>query len=175
MGLEKAKITDIAQTAQIAPGTFYLYFPSKLSIISAMAEKMITLVVNEIDTTVNHQAPFKTQLEQIIDAVYRNISKHRDIHALLYAGLAQGNSLRQWETLYQPFYQYISCFLEENRQNSVIRQSVCSEHVARLIIGLIESSAEQVYLYDSGGEKNAQERKRQLVDFLSHALLDKTD
>ncbi len=40
-GVEKTKISDIVKLAGIAQGTFYLYFPSKLSVMPAIAEVMV--------------------------------------------------------------------------------------------------------------------------------------
>ena len=41
-GLEAAKISDIVARAGVAQGTFYLYFPSKSSLVIALTEEMRT-------------------------------------------------------------------------------------------------------------------------------------
>lgn len=44
-GVEKTKISDIVKLAGIAQGTFYLYFPSKLSVMPAIAEVMVEKMI----------------------------------------------------------------------------------------------------------------------------------
>ena len=171
MGIEKAKIADITQKAGVAQGTFYLYFPSKLSVMPDIAEKMVLLTVDDIQASVDVNAPFSQQLEQIVDSVFRQIKAHRDIHAFIHAGLAQTGSLKEWESLYQPFYEQMSRFLEHFKTEGILRQSLCAQDAAKLVIGLIESTAEQVYLYDTSKESTEDLRKNQLLDFLCHALL----
>ena len=41
----KTKISDIVKLAGIAQGTFYLYFPSKLSVMPAIAEVMVEKMI----------------------------------------------------------------------------------------------------------------------------------
>ncbi len=43
--LKKTKISDIVKLAGIAQGTFYLYFPSKLSVMPAIAEVMVEKMI----------------------------------------------------------------------------------------------------------------------------------
>lgn len=40
-GLEQTKIADIVKIAGVAQGTYYLYFPSKLAIMPAIAEVVV--------------------------------------------------------------------------------------------------------------------------------------
>src|SRR5215469_16903509 len=39
-GLDAAKVSEIVARAGVAQGTFYLYFPSKLSLVIALAEDL---------------------------------------------------------------------------------------------------------------------------------------
>ena len=40
-GLEQTKVSDIVKQAGVAQGTFYLYFPSKLAVMPALAQCMV--------------------------------------------------------------------------------------------------------------------------------------
>ncbi|MCR8682296.1 TetR/AcrR family transcriptional regulator, partial [Enterococcus faecium] len=48
-GIEKTTISDIVKAAGVAQGTFYLYFPSKLSVMPAIAEHLIAQMVPAIE------------------------------------------------------------------------------------------------------------------------------
>lgn len=44
-GLEQTKIADIVKIAGVAQGTYYLYFPSKLAIMPAIAEVVVEKIL----------------------------------------------------------------------------------------------------------------------------------
>lgn len=48
-GVEKTKVSDIVKSAGIAQGTFYLYFPSKLSVMPAIAAVMVEKIMSEVN------------------------------------------------------------------------------------------------------------------------------
>ena len=169
-GIENTKISDIVKEAGIAQGTFYLYFPSKLSLMPAIAEVMVEKTLKIVQDTVQDNVSFSQKLNQLVDAIFKVTSDYHEVQALIYSGLASTEHLREWETVYAPIYVWISDLLEDAKKEGMIRQSVHSEPTAKLIIGLIESAAEQIYLYDSKQEERADVQKNEVIEFLSHAL-----
>ncbi|WP_342515058.1 TetR family transcriptional regulator [Sporosarcina sp. FSL K6-1522] len=169
-GIEKTKISDIVKAAGIAQGTFYLYFPSKLSLMPAIAEVMVEKTMAIVQESVQEDATFSVKLEQLVDAIFLVTQEYHEIQALIYSGLASTEHLKEWEMVYAPFYKWISERLQEAKDAAVIRQSIHVDRTAKLIIGLVESAAEQIYLYDSEQEDQARIQKQELNDFLKHAL-----
>lgn len=169
-GIEKTKISDIVKMAGIAQGTYYLYFPSKLSIMPAIAEVMVEKTITIIKDEVQEDAPFTTKLEQVIDAIFMITRDYREIQALIYAGLASTEHIKEWETVYQPFYAWISQFLNEAKISGVIRNTIHVERTSKLFIGLVESAAEQIYLYDNRQDDQAAIQKAEVLEFLKHGL-----
>ncbi|MGG3928644.1 TetR family transcriptional regulator [Metabacillus fastidiosus] len=169
-GIEKTKISDIVKLANIAQGTFYLYFPSKLSVMPAIAEIMVEKTITAVKNNVREDEPFFIQMEQVVDAVFNITSEYREILALIYAGLASTEHLKEWETVYQPFYSWISEFLTKAKNSGTIRDSIHVERTSKLFIGLVESAAEQIYLYDTKQDDQANIQKAEVLDFLTHAL-----
>jgi len=169
-GVEKTKISDIVKLAGIAQGTFYLYFPSKLSVMPAIAEVMVEKMILAVKEKVQKDAPFSSKVEQVIDAVFNFIAEYREIQALMYAGLASTEHIKEWEAVYEPLYIWLSDFLSEAKESGEIRDSVHAERTAKLFIALVESAAEQVYLYDHKDEEQVELQKAAVLDFLTHAL-----
>lgn len=169
-GIEKTKISDIVKAAGIAQGTFYLYFPSKLSLMPAIAEVMVMKMMEIVQETVQDSASFSVQLEQFVEAVFRVTCDYHEIQALIYSGLASTEHLKEWETVYEPFYQWISERLQTAKEAGTIRSSIHAERTAKIIIGLVESAAEQIYLYDSAEENQARIQQEEVIDFLTYAL-----
>lgn len=169
-GIEKTKISDIVKRAGIAQGTFYLYFPSKLSLMPAIAEVMVAKTMEIVKRTVKDDDPYPEQFEQMVDAIYEVNKEYYEILAVIYSGLASTEHIREWESVYAPFYEWISGKLEAAKEAGAVRQSIKPDRTAKIIIGLIESTAEQVFLYAHHDENEADRQKEEVLDFMSHAL-----
>lgn len=169
-GINKTTISDIVKRAGIAQGTFYLYFKSKWTLMPAIAEVMVVKTLDEINDSVENEAPFPMQLEQFIDAIFKVNKEYSDLLALIYSGLAATEHLKEWETVYAPIYDWVSDKLTEAQGADIIRKTLQPERTAKLLIGLIESAAEQVYLYDHSQDDEAAIQKEELRHFVFHAL-----
>lgn len=173
-GIEKTKVSDIVKGAGIAQGTFYLYFSSKLSVMPAIAQVMVEKMMEEMKEHVNEKRPFDKQLEQVVDVVFDITNSYRSIFAMVYAGLASSEYLQQWEKIYQPYYEWMGTFFKQPKAKEVLREDISIEPSVKLVIGLIESAAEQVYLYDQLSKEEAVTKKQEVLEFMKHALYKKT-
>lgn len=169
-GIEKAKVSDIVKGAGIAQGTFYLYFSSKLAVMPSIAEIMADRMLQAIKQETKLAMNLAEQLEKVVDAVFQLTEADRDIFALMYAGLAATEYLTEWEAIYADYYRWMAGQLEEAKAAGEISQSIDADETAILLIGLIESAAEQTYLYSSDGKVGAAEKKRQVLNFAYGAL-----
>ncbi|WP_155593707.1 TetR family transcriptional regulator [Lysinibacillus cavernae] len=169
-GIEKTKVSDIVKAAGIAQGTFYLYFPSRLSVMPAIAKNMVERIIATLDEGVSRHKPFEQQLEEVVEMIFIITKEYGDIVALIYAGIAQTEHLKEWESIYAPYYTWMSNFLLSAQQQGMIRDSIDPSRSSKLIIGLIESAAEQIYLFDDSKDETMKLLKLELHDFLYHAL-----
>ncbi|GAK00406.1 transcriptional regulator, TetR family [Geomicrobium sp. JCM 19055] len=169
-GIERTKVSDIVKAAGIAQGTYYLYFPSKLAIMPAIADVLIEILVADIRKQINTEDPFKTQLDDLVEVMYQHTKEYRDVHSLVYAGLSSTEYLQQWEEIYEPFYEWLGDVLENAIKREEVRQEMNAKRTAKLLIGTIETSAEQAYLYDQTDEKEIDEQKKELRTFINQAL-----
>ncbi|MFF2797934.1 TetR family transcriptional regulator [Lysinibacillus xylanilyticus] len=169
-GIEKTKVSDIVKAAGIAQGTFYLYFPSRLSVMPAIAKVMVEKIIAAINDGISKQEPFAKQLEKVVDIVFSLTEEYRDVFALIYAGITQTEHMKEWENIYAPYYEWMNNFLYEAQEQGMIRASLDTTRSSKLIIGLVESAAEQIYLYDDSEEETIRHQKLELLDFLHHAL-----
>ncbi|PGZ96231.1 TetR family transcriptional regulator [Bacillus pseudomycoides] len=169
-GIEKTKISDIVKSAGIAQGTFYLYFSSKLSVVPAITEIMVEKMICAVEEKVQASSSFLDTFSQIVDAIFDFTKEHHDMQVLIYISLSSTEHIKKWESLYQPLYIWIKRFLEEAKDANVIRNSIHVERTSKLFIALVESAAEQTYLYDHVKEEQADLQKAEVLDFLTHAL-----
>lgn len=169
-GIEKTKISDIVKSAGVAQGTFYLYFPSKFSVMPAIAEIIVEKMIFAVKSEVESETSISDQIAQIVDAIFHVTEDYREVTAIIYAGLSTSEQITKWETIYEPFYLWMSQFLNEAKDAGKIRSSVHPERMSKLVIALVESAAEQIYLYDVKQEEHAIEQKDEVISFLTYAL-----
>src|SRR5699024_950000 len=86
------------------------------------------------------------------------------------AGLASTEHIKKWETVYEPFYHWVSELLNNAKEKGTIRETINVKPTSKLLIGLIESAAEQVYLYVTNKEDQAKMQKSEVNAFLKNAL-----
>ncbi|WP_195572106.1 TetR family transcriptional regulator [Paenibacillus sp. 1001270B_150601_E10] len=169
-GIEKTKVSDIVKGAGIAQGTFYLYFPSKLAVMPSIAEIMVNKILDALQNTVHLDAPIEVQLKSFIETVFQLHHEDRDQLALLYAGLASSEYLKEWESIYAPYYSWVTALLDAAQSNGWIREKLNTARTARLVIGAIESAAEQVFLFGQADEAEIEEQAEVVYAFVAHAL-----
>src|SRR5699024_2547380 len=138
-GIEKTKISDIVQVAGVAQGTFYLYFPSKLSVMPSIAEVMVEKIIEEVDQTVQEDAPFSKKLDQMVDAIFNINHDYQEGQPVSHAGLASTDQIKNGEPVYEPFYHWVSELLNDAKEKGTIREPINVKPTAKLLIGLIES------------------------------------
>lgn len=170
-GLERAKIADITKAAGIALGTFYLYYPSKFSVIPDIAMQFLQHMTAEVQKDFDVDAPFEAKLRHIVDATFRCLEEERDVYALLLAGLIPTGYSKQWEQIYQPFYEWLGDFLKEYQAAGVVRPGLNPERTAKLILGAVENAAERIFLFDEPTAENIRLEKRELMLFIKNAVM----
>lgn len=169
-GIDKTTVSDIVKGAGIAQGTFYLYFPSKLSVMPAIAEVMVNKIRERFKAQVDLSQSFEKQLEQFIEMKFQVTKEYKDIFALIYAGMASTEHLNEWEAIYAPYYKRVGQMLKTAQKNDEIIQSIEAENYAILLIGLIESAAEQAFLYAPENDLQTKLKKQEVLNFTLLAL-----
>ena len=168
-GLEKATISVIVKKAGIAQGTFYLYFSSKKALIPAIADDLLDTLLDEIQQKTQESTDIWTTLHQIISTTFKVTNSYQEVLALCYSGLAIENTLSEWEKIYTPYYSWLEDLIKRGIEQGEIRSNVDPMIAARMVIGLIESCAEQMYLFNRN-DKTVALQQEQLFIFLQQAL-----
>lgn len=168
-GTDKTTIADIVKKAGIAQGTFYLYFPTKLAVMPAIAEQLVEKLCVRFEMEVTSSL-IEDQLLQVIDIIFDHTNQYKELTKLVYTGLTQTPYLGHWEKIYDPLYHWIESLLLQAKKNGKIRTNLHVTYAAKVMIGMIESAAEQIYLFDSSEEKQITKHRDELYDMVFNAL-----
>ena len=169
-GIEKTTVSDIVNQAGIGQGTFYLYFSSKLSLVPAIAEVLVREMHESLQTKVTSR-DFKEQLTETIDAMFAFTNEYKELTKLMYGGLTQTDHLKDWETIYGPLYKWMEDLLTSAQKADSLRKDLNPKYAARILIGLIETVAEQNYLFADQDSKLVDEYRKELEKFIAYAIV----
>lgn len=168
-GLEKTTISDIVKKAGMAQGTFYLYFPSKNALIPAIANDLLQTMLHKIKKEQVLSDDIWDFFHNVITVTFQVTNSYKEVLSLCYSGLAIDNTLSEWDRIYNPYYSWLAEIITKGIEQKAIRQDVDPMVAARMVIGLIESSAEQIYLFNKL-DKPLPEHQQELFSFIHHAL-----
>ncbi len=168
-GVEKATVSDIVKRAGIAQGTYYLYFPSRLAVMGGIAEQVVARMLLRLRAQLDGLSP-AAQLDNLAAAIFTVVEEQHQVVALLYSGMTQTDEMRRWEAIYAPLYDWLQQVLEQAHAGGVIDADVQPRYAARVLVGAIESAAEQVYLYAATAPEQAQAHRAELERFIRAGL-----
>ncbi|MGM8366379.1 TetR family transcriptional regulator [Virgibacillus sp. W0181] len=168
-GIEKTTISDIVNKAGIAQGTFYLYFTSKMALMPAIAQ----VLVNKMNVRLQHDVRaeyIEQQLDEVIDVMFKFTYEFKDLTKLMYIGMTQTEHLHDWEEIYTPLYQWLENLLSTAQSAKNIRADINIKYTAKIIIGMIETAAEQNYLFDDQQPTHIESHRKELKKLVKYAL-----
>lgn len=171
-GFENTSISDIVKRANVAQGTFYLYFKSKNDIVPAIAEELLSKTYERLNNRVNDSMSFNQKLKAIIDVTFDITEKYKEVIVLCYSGLAYGHSFEKWEQMYTPYYNWMEKQLRLAQEKNEIAQNITIRFSVEVIINMIEQTAERTYLFKSTtGMENIECLKQDLFNFIKRAMI----
>lgn len=168
-GFQKTVVSDIVKKAKVAQGTFYLYFASKNALIPAIAQKLLNVTLSKIKERVSESKDFWDALKIYIDETYKITDEYKDVLILCYSGLAFEYSMEIWEKIYQPFYEWFEQIINKAIEQKEIIDNINVFSYAKLIINLVENSAERFYI-GNDQDLTIEESKEELFLFIKRSL-----
>ncbi|MDQ0257824.1 AcrR family transcriptional regulator [Evansella vedderi] len=170
-GFDKASVSQIVKEAGVAQGTFYLYFDSKNAVVPAIAKRILNTLLAEIKKAHRQDATIYDTIETVVDVTFEITKEYKELILFCYSGLAYYHSLEIWEEIYQPYYDWMEDQLNSAKENGLCTTKVEIGPLARMIINVIETSAEAFYLSNQRSKETAI-NKDQVVIFIKSALTD---
>ncbi|WP_232725473.1 TetR family transcriptional regulator [Bacillus sp. FJAT-44742] len=170
-GFEKASVSQIVKEAGVAQGTFYLYFDSKSAVVPAIAETILQALFSKIKQNFQAEETIFHTLEMIVEVTFDITKEYRELILFCYSGLAYYHSFERWEEIYQPYYSWLEKRIYQANENGFIHTNFDSNALAKMIINLIENSAETFYLTNQS-ETSKEKSKNQVLLFIRSALTD---
>lgn len=145
-GFEATTVSEIVASVGVAQGTFYLYFPSKVSLVEALCEEMFAQILEAVQAAIT-SGDFAAGLEAGVRAVFEESQNYQDVLEIINARLGFLSTPSELAKLDEPYYQLVASFIERGQASGEVRSDADPDLSARLVVGLIERATEDCFLY----------------------------
>src|SRR5581483_3437213 len=82
-GFEATTISEIVARAGVAQGTFYWYFPSKNSLMVALAKEMRHQIKRTLLNSYSQSEDLQTMIEKSVTGAFRIMEQYRDVLTII--------------------------------------------------------------------------------------------
>jgi AcrR family transcriptional regulator len=148
-GYEATKVSDIVARAGAAQGTFYLYFPSKLSLVVAITEDMNRDILATVQAALESAPTLAAGIDASVAAAFQAMGRKQDLLGIIHGRLAMSELREECERLFQEQYDFIAAIIRTGQAAGEIEASVDPEIAARLIVGMLEHAADECYVFNA--------------------------
>ena len=176
-GYHHTHISDVIAAANIARGTFYLYFESKkavfLELLDLLMEELRESIVG-VDTD-DGAPPVQTQLVDTVEKILKTVVDNSALTRILVreaVGLDEDVDVRL-RAFYANLLDYIRGSLENGQRLGILRGDLDTEVAAFCVLGTIKQFMEQLVMREEIPRLNENVRKLSLavLDFNLRGLL----
>jgi AcrR family transcriptional regulator len=148
-GLEAAKVSDIVARAGVAQGTFYLYFPSKLSLVVALVQAMNTDTMAEVSEAVASAPSLGAAIDAAVAAAFTAMERFRDVLGIVLSTSTLVEIRVECHRLFDPIVAYVAGMIRQGQADGAIYSQINPEISARLVIHLIEHAGQECYVFNT--------------------------
>ena len=146
-GYESTSVSSIVKLANVAQGTFYIYFKTKYDMVLAIANRILNEQL-ELCKEIDYQnITFESFLSEWINIVFYITQKHQSLIEYVTAKSAEKNRYIAWEGLYEAYYNWLKTTVSYYQNLEKCIKEKDNKALVILLIGTVEESAEQFYLY----------------------------
>ncbi|WP_042351937.1 TetR family transcriptional regulator [Bacillus massiliigorillae] len=170
-GFDKTAVSDIVSEAQVAKGTFYLYFDSKAALVPALTESLLQKTMVEIQNQYDNleNKTFEKLIKTIIDVQFKYTNMYKNIILLSYSRFAYEKFFSKWELIYGPYYNWLDAQLRQGQIEGYILEQIDPRHASQIIINLIDQAAERYYFQDQK-QDSIDYYKNEVAQFIYRAI-----
>jgi AcrR family transcriptional regulator len=146
-GYERTTVSQIAQRAEVAQGTFYLYFPSKESLPAALAEVMCRAQGEATDRAAE-AGGFDAAVEALVDGTYATAEEFRDVLLIANRGVELCSTFEEWYGLVRHWSERIEAFLVGFQASGEVRDDIDVKTVSLVLRDLLDRSAKAQVVFN---------------------------
>lgn len=139
-GYERTTVSSIATRANVAQGTFYLYFPSKEALPGALAEQM-SAAMGDVALTASDAASFAAGIDALVSGSLAAAERFSDVLMITNRGIELCDDFAGWLDVTAAWREGIERFLTRFQQSGEIEAGVDVRTTTFLVRDLLDRAA----------------------------------
>jgi AcrR family transcriptional regulator len=139
-GYERTTVSSIATKANVAQGTFYLYFPSKEALPGALALQLAEALAAATREAVERATSLETAVDGLVRASWQTGEEHRDVLMIANRGVELTETFEEFLAVTAPFREAIEAFLRRFQASGEISSSIDPVTSACVLRDLLDRS-----------------------------------
>lgn len=148
-GFEATTISEIVSRAGVAQGTFYLYFPSKISLVLTLAEEMQNQIEQALHISYAEARTLEEMIDRSVESAFRITGQYSDVLALVHSGIRWLEAEEAHAHIFTPYHNLIAEAIRRAQETGAVHRSINPDATAVFIVGAIYYAADQCYVYHS--------------------------
>jgi len=148
-GLEATRVSEIVARAGVAQGTFYLYFPSKSSLVMTLTEEMNVEMMAALQQCIAEATSLAEVIGKCVRATFGVMGRYRDILGLIHSRIGLSEMNEMCIEMDKPFYGFVANMIRAGQDSGEVSAAVNPDIAGQLIVGLIEHAAQECYVFQS--------------------------
>ena len=139
-GFFKARVSQIAEDAGLAPGTVYLYFKNKEDVLISIFEVRMEDIISRFRTAIMEKEDARSRLECLVRMHLTGFQGDPDLAACFQVELRQSNRFMR-ESAKSGLQQYLDLIgeiVEQGRKDGSFRKELSVRLVTHLIFGTLD-------------------------------------
>ncbi len=162
-GFDSARVAEIVREAGVAQGTFYLYFPSKGDAAIALRNGLMETMASEVATSLDSATSFEDQLETLVAATFRVARQNADLLRLTFIGVDETHPELHSESaehtsILSTIVKLFKSAIDAGDMEAGDMEAMEPEITARLVIGLLQHTVYEAFVFDDGKDAAALEQ-----------------
>lgn len=167
-GFEAATVSEIVARAGVAQGTFYLYFPSKFSVVKDLTHEMQGRIEQAVRLSSAEAADLGEMIDRSVETSFRILGEYRDVLALPSVSQRWLVGGENNISFFTPYHILIAETICNAQAAGTVSPAIDAQVTAMLIIGMIYYAANQCYVYRSA--ISAETYIKEAAGFIRRAL-----
>jgi AcrR family transcriptional regulator len=139
-GYERTTVSSIATRANVAQGTFYLYFPSKEALPGALARQFSEALATASRAALEGVSDLDVAVEALVRASWESAAEHRDIILIANRGIELAETFEEFLAHTAPHREVLEHFLRTFQASGAIEPSLDVTTTSYVLRDLLDRS-----------------------------------
>lgn len=148
-GFDATTVSEIVARAGVAQGTFYLYFPSKISVIKTLTEELRTRIEQALRTASAETSSLGEMIDRSVEAAFRIMGEYSDVLTFTHSGIRWLAAEEARSPVFAPYHALIAETIRQAQSSGAVSATLQPDVTAVFIVGTIYYAADQCYVYHS--------------------------